>query len=350
VQKLKKRFLQAGVLGSATVALSLAAMAAQGGLRTYLVDDPIGRNVVMIESRAPLETMVTTTNAVRGEIKVNPENAWDSPQARFELDAASLDTGIDVRNEHMRGGAWMDTAKYPKIVFTLTRIVFPPNVRMAPQPLKDGQTLKYDVEGNLEMRGVTKPVAAKVELRTFAANKDTATRLPGDLLHVRATFPVKLDQFGISMPAAAQLKISNEQQVTVDVFSSTELPKPPGAAANTAAKPKETKLDNGLIIEDTQVGTGAEAKAGQTVTVHYRGTLTDGTKFDASYDRGEPFTFNLGAGQVIKGWDQGVAGMKEGGKRRLTIPPALGYGARGAGGVIPPNATLIFEVELLKAG
>jgi peptidylprolyl isomerase len=102
-----------------------------------------------------------------------------------------------------------------------------------------------------------------------------------------------------------------------------------------------------LKIEDLQVGEGAEAKAGQTVTVHYRGTLENGQEFDASYNRGTPFNFLLGAGQVIKGWDQGVAGMKIGGKRRLTIPPHLGYGARGAGGVIPPNATLVFEVELL---
>jgi len=106
---------------------------------------------------------------------------------------------------------------------------------------------------------------------------------------------------------------------------------------------------NKLVIQDLQVGTGAEAKTGNRVTVHYRGTLTDGKQFDASYDRKEPFTFVLGAGQVIKGWDQGVAGMKVGGKRKLTIPPDLGYGARGAGGgVIPPNATLVFEVELLK--
>ena len=103
-----------------------------------------------------------------------------------------------------------------------------------------------------------------------------------------------------------------------------------------------------LVQEDLQEGTGDEATAGANVTVHYRGTLTNGNQFDASYDRGQPFTFLLGAGQVIKGWDQGVAGMKVGGKRRLTIPPHLGYGARGAGGVIPPNATLVFEVELLK--
>jgi len=103
-----------------------------------------------------------------------------------------------------------------------------------------------------------------------------------------------------------------------------------------------------LQIEEIEVGSGAEATgAGQTVTVHYTGWLTDGTKFDSSVDRGDPFQFSIGVGMVIKGWDQGVAGMKVGGKRKLTIPPDLGYGASGAGGVIPPNATLVFEVELL---
>jgi FKBP-type peptidyl-prolyl cis-trans isomerase len=105
-----------------------------------------------------------------------------------------------------------------------------------------------------------------------------------------------------------------------------------------------------LQIEDLKVGTGAEAKPGQTVSVHYTGTLTNGTKFDSSKDRGKPFQFPLGAGKVIKGWDQGVAGMKVGGVRKLTIPPHLGYGDRGAAGVIPGGATLIFEVELLGVG
>ena len=107
---------------------------------------------------------------------------------------------------------------------------------------------------------------------------------------------------------------------------------------------------SGLIIEDVTVGQGAAAAAGQKVTVHYTGWLTNGTKFDSSKDRNDPFVFPLGGGRVIKGWDEGVQGMKVGGKRKLTIPPALGYGARGAGSVIPPNATLVFEVELLGVG
>ena len=106
-------------------------------------------------------------------------------------------------------------------------------------------------------------------------------------------------------------------------------------------------MPDGLRYTDDQVGTGTEAQAGKTVSVHYTGWLLDGTKFDSSKDRNQPFSFPLGRGEVIKGWDEGVAGMKVGGKRTLVIPPDLGYGARGAGGVIPPNATLKFEVELL---
>lgn len=104
---------------------------------------------------------------------------------------------------------------------------------------------------------------------------------------------------------------------------------------------------SGLVFEEIIVGEGAEACAGQMVTVHYTGWLTDGSKFDSSKDRNDPFDFPLGQRHVISGWDEGVQGMKVGGTRKLTIPPELGYGARGAGGVIPPNATLVFEVELL---
>jgi FKBP-type peptidyl-prolyl cis-trans isomerase FkpA len=105
--------------------------------------------------------------------------------------------------------------------------------------------------------------------------------------------------------------------------------------------------DSGLQYEEITVGEGETAQAGQTVTVHYTGWLTDGLKFDSSKDRNIPFQFNLGAGEVIRGWDEGVQGMKVGGVRKLTIPAELGYGRRGAGGVIPPDTTLVFEVELL---
>jgi FKBP-type peptidyl-prolyl cis-trans isomerase FkpA len=107
---------------------------------------------------------------------------------------------------------------------------------------------------------------------------------------------------------------------------------------------------SGLQYEEVRVGTGATARSGQDVVVHYTGWLTDGRKFDSSRDRGDPFTFCLGAGQVIAGWDEGVEGVQVGGMRMLTIPPRLGYGEFGAGGVIPPNATLVFEVELIDIG
>jgi FKBP-type peptidyl-prolyl cis-trans isomerase FkpA len=120
----------------------------------------------------------------------------------------------------------------------------------------------------------------------------------------------------------------------------------PPAAPELAAG-EATTTASGLIVQEIAVGDGALAEAGRRVSVHYSGWLTDGTPFDSSLERGQPFEFRLGAGQVIAGWDEGVAGMRVGGKRKLTIPPQLGYGARGAGGVIPPNAVLVFEVELL---
>ncbi|MBO0735531.1 MAG: FKBP-type peptidyl-prolyl cis-trans isomerase [Alphaproteobacteria bacterium] len=121
---------------------------------------------------------------------------------------------------------------------------------------------------------------------------------------------------------------------------------------SNAADNQVTEMTDGLKYTDTKIGDGATAKAGNKVSVNYTGWLYDngakGKKFDSSLDRGQPFQFTLGAQQVIAGWDEGVAGMKVGGKRTLIIPPELGYGARGAGGVIPPNATLIFDVDLLQ--
>lgn len=120
----------------------------------------------------------------------------------------------------------------------------------------------------------------------------------------------------------------------------------PSAAPSTVMERTHT-TPSGLVIETLATGSGPVAATGKKVSVHYTGWLTDGTKFDSSRDRNEPFSFTLGAGQVIKGWDEGVTGMQQGGKRKLTIPAELAYGARGAGGVIPPNAVLLFEVELL---
>ncbi len=120
-----------------------------------------------------------------------------------------------------------------------------------------------------------------------------------------------------------------------------------GAGGSMAENNQEVTTPSGLKYVDQAVGTGEAAVVGKNVSVHYTGWLENGKKFDSSVDRGQPFSFPLGAGRVIKGWDEGVQGMKVGGKRKLTIPSDLGYGSRGAGGVIPPNATLVFDVELL---
>ncbi len=137
------------------------------------------------------------------------------------------------------------------------------------------------------------------------------------------------------------------------IAANLQVPSPIIAQSPITQETITMNLDNaittpsGLKYIDIEVGTGDSPTTGQTVKVHYTGTLTDGKKFDSSLDRGQPFSFKIGVGQVIKGWDEGVATMKVGGKRTLIIPPDLGYGERGAGGVIPGNATLLFDVELL---
>ncbi len=173
-----KRLTQIYVSVMALTISALAAMAAQGALRVYYANDPVGRNVVSIESRAPLETMLTTTNAVTGEIRGNPANGLDAPYARFEVDLTKLDTGIDARNDHMRGAAWLNTEKYPKAVFTLTKVTLPAQVGAAPT-LENalGKTVTANAEGTLEMRGVTKPVNVNTAFGYFSVLSHAAPRM-----------------------------------------------------------------------------------------------------------------------------------------------------------------------------
>jgi peptidylprolyl isomerase len=151
---------------------------------------------------------------------------------------------------------------------------------------------------------------------------------------------------------AVTTEVTESVNQTNPLVADATVPETPATIAGNNMTEKNTEetisTPSGLKYVDLKVGDGAEPKTGQTVVVHYTGTLEDGTKFDSSRDRSSPFQFKLGVGQVIKGWDEGVASMKVGGHRKLIIPADLGYGSRGAGGVIPPNATLIFDVELLK--
>ena len=182
-------------------------------------------------------------------------------------------------------------------------------------------------------------VAQEAEVKV-AKPSGLADRLMADAARL-----AKAPQFDGAIASAADLTLDDDvSEVTPE--EETEVV---GAGASASVS-DEVITATGLRYEDDVVGTGASPQAGQKVTVHYSGYLTDGTKFDSSRDRNRPFSFTIGCRQVIAGWDEGVMGMRVGGKRKLTIPPELGYGSRGAGGVIPPNATLVFDVELLSIG
>ena len=348
-----KRTAQIAVATATLCLVAFAALAADDTLRAYYANDPQGRNLVTIVSQAPLETILTRTNQVVGEIHVNPRNAFDNPQAKFELDLSSLDTGIPARNDQLQSARWLNTAQYPKATFKLIKLTTPPD---HPLSLKNGGNISTGALGELQFHGVTKQVPADLEINAIDGSDDTRLRLDGDILHVKAKFHLILGDFGIPVPEQLKLDIANDQLVTVDIFTSTGTaapefappPAPPVPQPAAAAVPDPYHDVKKLQIEDITVGTGDEATAGKQVAVNYKGMLTSGKVFDSSYDRNEPFVFKLGHGDVIKGWDKGVQGMKVGGKRRLTIPPDMGYGDAGAGGVIPGGATLVFEVELLK--
>jgi peptidylprolyl isomerase len=151
---------------------------------------------------------------------------------------------------------------------------------------------------------------------------------------------------GLSQPSAVQPAAESTLIAQANLLTQPETPM---TQASPSPEENVVTTPSGLKYVDIVEGTGAAPEKGQTVSVHYTGTLENGTKFDSSRDRGQPFEFPLGAGRVIKGWDEGIASMKIGGQRKLIIPAELGYGSRGAGGVIPPNATLLFDVELLGA-
>ncbi len=159
------------------------------------------------------------------------------------------------------------------------------------------------------------------------------------------TQPIAMTQ--TELPASAELIAQGSED---DTPSASDLTIEEDSAEEATSAADVTTTESGLQYVELENGTGAMPQQGQTVTVHYVGTLENGTQFDSSIERNRPFSFRIGVGQVIRGWDEGVSTMRVGGKRRLIIPPDLGYGSRGAGGVIPPNATLIFEVELLRIG
>lgn len=200
-------------LGTAALAAALAAQHL-----AFITDDPIHRDVVTITSEAPLEFMVTRTQEVTGTVRVDPANLLNEPQARFELKAETLTTGIALRDQHLRGEGWLDVARHPTVSFELKQIKTPTR----PTALEPGRPVNLDVVGALSLRGVTADVPARIEVTWLPADEQTATRLPGDLLRVVAEFDLLLSDFGLILPEGAVRKVANRQQVVARIFSSTE--------------------------------------------------------------------------------------------------------------------------------
>ena len=229
-----KKFVKNTMLGAAATttfaALSLGGMAAQSVWRTYHANDPVGRNVVVIASNAPLETILTRTSAVTGTVQFDPKNILRAPKAKFIVDATTLDTGIAMRNQQMKSAGWLNTAKHPKIAFEMTRVLAPTRATA----LKPSQAAIGLVEGKLYLHGRTRLVKAYLEVTAIPQSATTKERLPGDLLHVRAAFPISLKEFDIEVPKMAQLKVADEQFVNADIFSSIGSPAPGSPPADAA--------------------------------------------------------------------------------------------------------------------
>lgn len=215
----RSRSARNGLLVLGLAALAHGVVSADDALRAYYANDPVGRNVVAIHSEAPLETILTRTSDVTAQIKINPANILDHPSAKFVINMDSLDTGIALRNEHMKSPMWMDTTKFPTATFTLTKVLAPNNA--APMPLAPGLKGSMPVEGELDLHGVKKTVRAQVEAETIPASAATEHRLKGDLAHIKASFPLTLSDFNIQVPPMAKLEVAPTMQVSVDTFVST---------------------------------------------------------------------------------------------------------------------------------
>jgi len=196
------------------------------------------------------------------------------------------------------------------------------------------------------MRILTIMFASLFATMAFGCSKGETKKAPAKTVKQEKAKPVAKKAVETKAKPVVAKAVAKAEPTKKAAAEAQKTPAKKTTAPKTTAK--EVTTPSGLKYVDLKVGTGASPKPGQMVTVHYTGWLTNGKKFDSSVDRKKPFTFKIGVHQVIKGWDEGVMTMKVGGKRKLTIPAALGYGARGAGGVIPPNATLIFDVELLS--
>ncbi len=262
---LRSRPAQTGIAALALLNFAQVAVIAQGATRAYFANDPVGRNVVLIMSEAPLETMLTRTGAVEADIKINPNNVLDNPKARFEIDANTLETGIKMRDEHMKSAGWLDTAKYPRISFTLTKPLPSKNV-VANIAAKPDATGSMRVEGELEFHGVKKTVQANVDVKVIGETEATKARLPGEMLHIQADFPLKLDDFGVVVPEMAKLKVANVQQVRVDVFVSTGSKAPAWSApiANAEIRPGARDIFVQTPVGPVRLELGKGAKGVQT--------------------------------------------------------------------------------------